>query len=174
MERMEDKAFDRAIRDKLDNFHPEISAALWGKIEMELDKKEVIVPIGQKKRIPFLWLRVAASVVLLIGAFWGYVHRPREVVYLKGKTASEQLAVRPIEERVETAVKSLSIKKESIITRKKNKVIRQNQPFKEQQFEQAFIPNEMPKEQARTAAFMEEEVAKPVIGQNNLVFCRHK
>ena len=92
MKRNEDKDFDQQLRDKFNDFTPEVSANLWGKIEEQLTTAErpKVVPITNKQRkLPTWWMAVAATLLVACGVAYWY-NRPVEVIYLYGKAELQE------------------------------------------------------------------------------------
>ncbi len=84
-----DGEFDRQLREKFDNFTPEVSADLWDKIEAQLDAtpNHGAVPMAKlHRRLPNWWMAVAATILMVCGVAYWY-NRPIEVTYLQGQAA---------------------------------------------------------------------------------------
>lgn len=86
-----DNEFDRQVREKFEQFSPEVSSGLWEKIAGQLDaqeqpKKIVIVP-AKKRLLSGWWISVAAAVLVVCGAVYWY-NRPVTVTYLQGREAA--------------------------------------------------------------------------------------
>ncbi|WP_457132755.1 hypothetical protein [Mucilaginibacter sp. UYNi724] len=67
---MQDKEIDSLFRSKLDNFEVEPSAAVWGGITSQIDKKKK--PFG-------VYLSIAASLLILLGAGLCFVSNTKEI-----------------------------------------------------------------------------------------------
>lgn len=67
---MQDKEIDSLFRSKLDNFEVEPSAAVWGGITSQIDKKKK--PFG-------VYLSIAASLLILLGAGLYFVSNTKEI-----------------------------------------------------------------------------------------------
>lgn len=77
---MQDKVFDKSIRDKLQSFEPKVPTGLWTNIAAGLEEKPV-VPLKRRNN-RFFWIRIAAAVIIFIGMAMFYINRPREIIYL--------------------------------------------------------------------------------------------
>lgn len=91
---MQDKEFDRAIRQKLESLSPAVPKGLWERIETALDRKDD-VPVADSttvkgKRMSVNWL-IAASVIGICCIGW-WMSRPVEVIYLRGKDTAPAMA----------------------------------------------------------------------------------
>jgi len=86
MDSMQDKQFDDRLKEKLGAFEPQVPRHTWENIVSKLDEKKVI-PLARKQP-GFLWLKVAAAVIAVMGALMLYVNRPKEIIYL---TANKKL-----------------------------------------------------------------------------------
>lgn len=82
-----DKDFDRLFQSKLDDIEVEPSAMVWDNIIDELDGKI-------KKKMGLPWMRIAATIVVMMGASLLFLRPDAEKVTLRG-TANTELAATP-------------------------------------------------------------------------------
>lgn len=128
-----DNEFDRQMRDKFEDFTPEVPSGLWDGIAARLDEQvesdaPKVLPITPKKKGGATWWSIAAAVVLLVSAaVW--LSRPSEVIYLQGspKLVSEisEVPAENIEEVKEEVVReplNLAPIKSFFASRKRNEV----------------------------------------------------
>ncbi len=84
MKKNMDKEFDRQLKEKLENFTPEVPTMLWDKIQEELDHRSETVVFGTPKIKRLNWSKYAAAavIVVLFASLLVMTNQPKEVVYL--------------------------------------------------------------------------------------------
>lgn len=88
-----DREFDRLMREKFENFNPEVPKGLWDKIAATLDANEsdinkVVPPAAKKPSTSRWWMSAAAAAFICAFVYW--IYRPVEIIQLQGKKAAEQ------------------------------------------------------------------------------------
>lgn len=119
MDPMQDKIFDKSIRTKVQAFEPKVPEGIWADIAVSLEEKPVASLKQEKNR--FFWLRMAAAIIVLIGAGTFYMNRPREIIYLTANGKKED--IKTIVSSVETTTGQKPLEQGSVngaeqITRK--------------------------------------------------------
>ncbi|WP_257670150.1 hypothetical protein [Parapedobacter tibetensis] len=131
----EDKGFDRQMRDKFENFKPEVPTGLWDKIEAQLDAQDghhMVSMARGRRRLPTWWLAVAATLLVVCGMAYWY-SRPLEVTYLQGKAViQEEDSRKPVatyipEEKPATTVDPLDVERLKRLFAKKRSRIERNE-----------------------------------------------
>lgn len=87
MEHMQDKEFDKKLQEKIGAFTPKVPEHLWDNIVKEVHGQS-IVP-SKKDSVALSWLKIAASIAVVLTAITLYVKRPHEVIYLSGKKVQQ-------------------------------------------------------------------------------------
>ncbi|QNL50429.1 hypothetical protein H8S90_02050 [Olivibacter sp. SDN3] len=89
---MQDKLFDREIKNIVHNYEPRAPVDLWGKIERELDVNHPKVVAINRGRARVSWLKIAAAIVALLGAVSWFTRQKNEVIYLQADKSKTTLA----------------------------------------------------------------------------------
>lgn len=106
MEPMQDKLFDKDIRDMVHNYEPQVPADLWKKIESELDgNRHKVVEINSNKTGGW-WLKIAAAIVALLGGISWLTQQRNEVLYLHADKSNITVTEEPPETFAQTTGKS--------------------------------------------------------------------
>lgn len=83
MEHMQDRGFDEKLRKKISAFTPNVPERLWCNIEKEIDEQSTVSL--KRRNVSLGWIKIAASIAVVLVTFTLYVKKPHEVIYLSGK-----------------------------------------------------------------------------------------
>lgn len=87
MEHMQDKEFDKKLQEKIGAFTPKVPEHLWDNIVKEVHGQSMVP--SKKDSAALSWLKIAASIAVVLTAITLYVKRPHEVIYLSGKKVQQ-------------------------------------------------------------------------------------
>jgi hypothetical protein len=87
MEHMQDKEFDKKLQEKIGAFTPKVPEHLWDNIVREVHGQPVVP--SKRNGAASSWLKIAASIAVVLTTITLYVKRPHEVIYLSGKKAQQ-------------------------------------------------------------------------------------
>ena len=87
MEHMRDKEFDKKLQEKIGTFTPKVPEHLWDNIVKEVHGQQVVP--SKKNSAALSWLKIAASIAVVLTAITLYIKRPHDVIYLSGKKVQQ-------------------------------------------------------------------------------------
>lgn len=87
MEHMQDSGFDKRLQEKIGAFTPKVPEHLWDNIVKEVHGQPIVTL--KKKHAAWGWIKIAASIAVVLTAITLYVKRPPEVIYLSGKKVQQ-------------------------------------------------------------------------------------
>ncbi|MFC6099689.1 hypothetical protein [Olivibacter domesticus] len=87
MEHMQDRGFDEKLREKIGAFTPNVPEHLWYNIEKEIDEQPKVSL--KRRNVSLGWIKIAASIGVVLVTITLYVKKPHEVIYLSGKAIQQ-------------------------------------------------------------------------------------